>query len=125
MRALAFALMLLPLAGCRRQAPTFARDVAPILFARCAPCHHTGGAAPFALTSYDDAARRATQIARVTERRFMPPWKALPSDVRFAHERRLDDADIATLRRWAQARAPEGDRSATPPAPAFADGWQL
>jgi len=125
-RVLALALVLLPFAGCRRQAPTFAREVAPILFARCAPCHHAGGAAPFALTSYDDAARRATQIARVTGRRFMPPWKALPSsDVHYANERRLGDADIATLRRWADARAPEGDRASTPPAPAFADGWQL
>jgi hypothetical protein len=122
--------VLLSLAACRRPAPTFARDVAPILFARCAPCHHDGGAAPFALTSYDDAARRAAQIAKVTARRYMPPWKALPGDgadraPRFANERRLGDGEIAILQRWAEARAPEGERAATPAAPTFAGGWQL
>ena len=54
----------------------------------------------------------------------MPPWKALPG-VAYANERRLGDADIATLARWAEARAPIGDRAAIPPAPAFADGWTL
>ncbi len=111
--------------GCRRAAtPTFSRDVAPILFAHCTPCHHAGGATPFALATYEDAARRATQIARVTARRFMPPWKALPG-VAYANERRLSDGDIATLQRWAAARAPVGDRAAIPPAPSFAGGWQL
>jgi hypothetical protein len=114
----------LMLAACRRQPPTFARDVAPIVYARCAPCHHAGGAAPFALTSYDDVSRRATQIARVTQRRFMPPWKALPG-VAYLNERGLADREIATLRAWADARAPLGDATAVPPAPTFAGGWQL
>src|SRR5262249_50605583 len=109
--------------GCRRR-PTFSGEGAPILFARCAPCHHAGGAAPFSLTTYDDAARRATQIARVTERRFMPPWKAAHG-VAYANERRLGDDEIATLRRWAEARAPIGDREKIPAPPVFADGWSL
>jgi len=109
--------------GCRRT-PTYSRDVAPILFARCAPCHHDGGAAPFALTSYEDAARRATQIARVTARRYMPPWKA-EHDVAFAGERWLGDDEIATLRKWAEARAPIGDRAGIPAPPAFSGGWAL
>jgi hypothetical protein len=124
LRAVTAISLLLVAAGCRREVPAFARDVAPILFARCAPCHRDGGAAPFALTTYEDAARRATQIARVTTRRIMPPWKALPG-VAFANERRLGDGEIATLARWAEARAPVGDRAAIPPAPAFADGWLL
>ncbi|MGZ3426096.1 MAG: tetratricopeptide repeat protein, partial [Polyangia bacterium] len=124
MRAATAITLMLVAAGCRREAPTFAHDVAPILFARCAPCHRVGGAAPFALTSYEEAARRATQIARVTGARIMPPWKALPG-VAYANERRLDDGEIATLQRWARARAPLGDRAAIPPAPVFADGWLL
>jgi hypothetical protein len=114
------------LAGCRRASPpTFARDVAPIVYGKCAPCHHAGGAAPFALTSYEDVARRATQIARVTERRFMPPWKARPGAVAYANERRLGDGEIALLRRWADARAPLGDAAAAPAPPSFAGGWAL
>jgi len=111
--------------ACRKSPPTFSGDVAPIVYARCAPCHHAGGAAPFALTSYDDVSRRATQIARVTAGRIMPPWKALPGGVAFANERRLSDGEIATLRRWTEARAPLGDAARVPPAPAFAGGWLL
>ncbi|MCU1281493.1 MAG: hypothetical protein JWM53_5039, partial [bacterium] len=124
MRAVTVISLFFAAAGCRREAPTFSRDVAPILFARCAPCHRAGGAAPFALTTYEDAARRATQIARVTTRRIMPPWKARPG-VAYANERRLGDGEVATLARWAEARAPVGDRAAIPPAPLFADGWLL
>ena len=122
-RAVAALALLSFVAGCKRP-PTFAGDVAPILYARCAPCHHDGGAAPFSLTSYDDAARRATQIARVTARRYMPPWKAT-FGVAYANERRLGDDEIATLRRWAEARAPLGRRDAVPAPPAFTGGWAL
>jgi tetratricopeptide repeat protein len=98
--------------------------VAPIVFARCAPCHRPGGAGPFALLSYEDAQRRAQQIARVTARRYMPPWKAI-GGVAFANQRRLGDREIATLRRWADAGAPLGDGAAMPKPPSFAHGWQL
>ena len=54
---------------------TFTRDVAPILYAHCAPCHQPDGAAPFSLITYADARPRARLIARVTGSRYMPPWK--------------------------------------------------
>src|SRR5437868_6483965 len=57
-----------------KSAPTFARDVAPIVYTHCAECHHTGGPAPFSLTSYAEVRQRAKQIAAVTKRRYMPPW---------------------------------------------------
>ena len=46
---------------------TFTKDVAPILFANCAACHRAGEVAPFNLTSYADAAKRAKTIARSEE----------------------------------------------------------
>ena len=106
-------------------APTFARDVAPILYRRCAACHRPGSAAPFPLLSYGDAAPRAGLIAQVTGDRYMPPWLPAPGYGKFAGERRLADAEIATLRRWADAGAPSGDLAQTPPAPHFPTGWQL
>ncbi|HEV7926050.1 MAG TPA: hypothetical protein VGR14_11870, partial [Verrucomicrobiae bacterium] len=57
-------------------APTFDRDIAPVLYKNCAMCHRPGEVAPFSLLSYKDAAKRAKQIARVTGERIMPPWKA-------------------------------------------------
>ena len=121
----------MPTAGAPRQAPvsseqpTFARDVAPILYERCVSCHHPGGAGPFSLISYSDARRRARQIARVTSRRYMPPWLPEPGHVRFAGEQRLSDRQIATLEAWARAGAPEGEARRAPRVPAFRDGWQL
>jgi len=104
---------------------SFARDVAPILYRACAPCHHNGGPAPFALVTYDDARRRAAQIVKVTQSRVMPPWMPEPGGVRFTGERRLTDAELRTLERWTEHGAPEGDRAERPPPPRFAPGWQL
>src|SRR4051812_27720707 len=52
---------------------TFNRDVAPIVFRSCAPCHRPGEAGPFSLLTYADVHKRASQVARVTSMRFMPP----------------------------------------------------
>ena len=106
-------------------APTFTRDVAPILYQHCATCHHPGEVAPFPLIAYQDAAKRAKLIATVTASRYMPPWQPEPGYGHFQGERRLPDADIATLRRWAEAGAPQGDPAQLPPAPHFPEGWQL
>ena len=59
-------------------APTFTKDIAPILFNHCASCHRSGGSAPFGLLTYADVRQRATLIASVTKNRLMPPWKAEP-----------------------------------------------
>src|SRR3954451_15101722 len=50
--------------------PTFAADVAPLLYANCVPCHHEGGAVPFRLVQCLDVPGRARQIVKVTGRRF-------------------------------------------------------
>ena len=57
---------------------TFTRDIAPLVFSHCAPCHRPGASGPFPLLSYRDVARRAEQIALVTGSRFMPPWLPAP-----------------------------------------------
>jgi mono/diheme cytochrome c family protein len=113
------------LAGRPGTAPTFTRDVAPILYQHCAVCHHPGEVAPFPLLAYQDAAKRAKLIATVTASRYMPPWQPEPGYGHFQGERHLRDADISTLRRWADAGAPQGDPAQMPPAPHFSEGWQL
>ena len=105
--------------------PTFAGDVAPILFEHCAPCHHPGGAGPFPLLSYSDAKKRARQIVKVTSRRYMPPWLPEPGHGRFLGENRLTDQQIATFAEWARSGAAEGDPHLLPRAPVFASGWEL
>jgi tetratricopeptide (TPR) repeat protein len=104
------------------EAVTFSHDVAPIVFEKCASCHHPGEAAPFALLSYDDVKHHARQIVEVTQRRFMPPW--LPSEGDFAGARRLSDQELGTFARWVEAGAPPGELSKAPPTPTFTQGWQ-
>ena len=104
---------------------TYARDIAPILFAHCAECHHPGEVAPFSLLTYQDAAKRAEGLARVTGRRLMPPWKADIHYGQFLDERRLTERQIALIKTWAAHGAPEGDAADLPPQPKFASGWRL
>ncbi|MGH9142766.1 MAG: tetratricopeptide repeat protein [Vicinamibacterales bacterium] len=104
---------------------TFTRDIAPILWSRCASCHRPGEIGPFSLISYQDVRRHATQIADVTARRIMPPWKPIAGKGDFQSTRRLSDAELRSLQQWLASGAPEGDPSALPPLPNWADGWQL
>jgi mono/diheme cytochrome c family protein len=104
---------------------TFAGDVAPILYANCVSCHRAGEVAPFALVTYEDVARKAKQIAKVTQSRVMPPWHAAHGYGDFADERGLTDAQIATIREWVAAGMPRGNRAKMPALPTFTEGWQL
>ncbi len=105
--------------------PTFNRSIAPIVFAKCSTCHRPGEAAPFSLLTYEDVRRRASQIADVTQRRFMPPWLPQEGHGEFVGARRLTDQEIQTIEAWAKAAAPRGDESDLPATPTFVDGWQL
>jgi tetratricopeptide (TPR) repeat protein len=117
--------MTLLLAGLALLAPTFNKEVAPIVFARCAPCHHPGGSGPFSLLGYDDVKRHAQQIVRVTGSRFMPPWLPDPGFGEFAGALRLSDAEIGLIRRWVEEGAVEGRPVDLPAPPRFTTDWQL
>ncbi|MGQ0735033.1 MAG: thiol-disulfide isomerase [Acidobacteriota bacterium] len=107
------------------EAPTFARDIAPIVFAKCSACHRPGAMAPMSLMTYEDARPWARAIKIKVTRREMPPWGADPAIGRFRNDPSLTDAEIATIARWADSGAPEGDRSDLPTPPVFADGWSI
>ncbi len=108
-----------------KDALTFNKDIAPIVFQNCAVCHRDGDVAPFALLSYDDVKKRAQQIVEVTHTRYMPPWKAEPGWGEFENERRLSDAQIAQIKAWVDGGCAEGNAADKPPLPKFTDGWQL
>src|SRR5262245_6133067 len=103
---------------------TYTRDVAPILFTNCAPCHRPGQVAPFPLLSYDDARKKATDIAEVTASRQMPPWLPEAGAHPLQGERRLRERDIQVLQAWAKAGAPQGRAEDLPAAPVWPAGWQ-
>jgi tetratricopeptide (TPR) repeat protein len=102
---------------------TFTKDIAPIVFSHCAQCHHPGGSAPFSLLTYSAARQRAAQMALLTKRRLMPPWKAEPGGENFVGLDPLSDTEIDAIQRWASAGAPEGDRRHLPRVPQWRAGW--
>lgn len=104
---------------------TFSRDVAPIVFQHCASCHRPGEIGPFSLLTYRDARQRMTLIVDTTAKHVMPPWKAESTPGQYLDDRSLSDAQIRTIRAWADAGGPEGDPHDLPPLPTFTDGWQF
>ncbi len=114
-----------PPASAKNASVTFTEHIAPILYKNCAACHRPGEASPFSLLTYEDAAKRAAQLADVTSRRIMPPWRPEPGYGHFENERGLSAAEIAELVKWAGDGAPEGDPARLPRPPKFPDGWRL
>jgi hypothetical protein len=104
---------------------TFAKDVAPIVFRKCAGCHHAGEIGPFPLVSYADVQKRSKQIVQVTGSRFMPPWSATPGYCSFEGDRSLSVDEIGLVAQWADEGCPEGNRAAVPALPEFPHGWKL
>ena len=104
---------------------TFSEHVAPIIFNNCAVCHRPGEGAPFSLLNYQDARRRGTMIARVTQSKFMPPWHPVAGYGEFADSLALEQGDIDTLQKWVATGMQQGDPRETPPVPKFTDGWLL
>ena len=104
---------------------TFSETVAPILYDNCVTCHRPGQAAPFSLISYEDAKKKGKLVAKVTESRYMPPWHAAHGYGDFADERRLTDAQIATIGEWFKRGMPQGDPAKMPKLPQFPEGWHL
>lgn len=105
--------------------PTFARDVAPIVYKNCAPCHRPSQPGPFSLLSYSDVKKHARQIVAVTQSRYMPPWPPEAGYGEFLDERRLTQAQIRNIAEWVKAGTPEGPAADIPPIPHFNTGWQL
>ncbi len=104
---------------------TYTRDIAPIVQTRCLNCHRDGQVAPFPLANYEQTAKRARQIVRVTQDRIMPPWIPSPGHEKFVAERWLTDRELALFRIWAETGRARGDEADLPPPPKFAEGWRL
>lgn len=104
---------------------TYTRDIAAIIQTRCLNCHREGQVAPFALADYDQTAKRARQIVRVTQDRTMPPWIPSPGHDKFVAERWLTDRELELFKIWAETGRAKGDDADLPPPPKFAEGWRL
>ena len=106
-------------------APTFHKDVLPILQKHCQGCHRPGEVAPFSMLTYNDARpwAKAMKTAILTEQ--MPPWFADPRYGHFANDRRLSPDEIKTVVAWVDGGAVEGNQKDAPPQLTFQDGWNI
>ena len=110
-------------------APTYSRDVAPIIQGSCQQCHRPDGIGPMSLLTYEQTLPFAPLIRYRVEQRIMPPWH-LDRTVgiqEYKNDISLSDAEIETIVRWADAGAPEGDPADLPPPIEFppAYEWEL
>ena len=106
-------------------APTFYRDVLPILQDHCQSCHRPNEIAPMPLLTYAQARPFARAIANATANKSMPPWFADPSVGHFSNDPSLTDQQIATLAHWADSNASAGDPGEAPPSRTWSTGWLI
>lgn len=105
--------------------PTFSKDVAPIFFNNCVSCHREGEIAPMSLLTYKQVRPWSRSIREKVLERSMPPWHADPHYGKFKNDRSLSEKEIKTIVAWVDGGAREGDPKDMPPAPRFAEGWQI
>ncbi|MBL8889545.1 MAG: redoxin domain-containing protein [Planctomycetaceae bacterium] len=108
-----------------RRVPTFAEDVAPVVYRHCGECHRPHDIAPFSLIGYDEVKGWGAMMVEVIDQGLMPPWHANPEHGTFANHRHMPDTDKKLIRDWVAAGAPLGDVAKLPPAPEPAGDWLL
>jgi len=107
--------------------PTFTKDVAPIFQSKCEACHRPDSMAPMSLKTFAEVRPWARAIrSRVADRQ-MPPWQ-IDRGVgiqKFKNDRSLTDDERATVLKWIDTGAPQGDPKDMPPPVSWPEdqGW--
>jgi hypothetical protein len=114
-------------------AVTFTKDVAPILQRACQNCHHPNSIGPMSLMTYEEVRPWARSIkARITigpHAGVMPPW-FVEKDIgiqKIKSDPSLSDEEIATVVKWVNNGAPQGNPADMPKALVFDDSgrWTI
>jgi Copper type II ascorbate-dependent monooxygenase, C-terminal domain len=103
----------------------FNKQIAPVVYGKCAKCHYQGSAAPFPLTSYREVRNHARAIRRALDRGLMPPWKPDRGVGEFLGDRALTDQEKGMLKQWLAEGCREGDPSKKPAPPKAPSKWSL
>ena len=125
MRGMLYILAVQAMVVCASPAPTFHRDVEPILQSRCQSCHRAGESAPMSLITYQQTRPWAKAIRAAVLSGKMPPWQADPRYGKFVNDLSLTAAEKDKLIGWIDAGAAEGDPSDAPKPRLFPQGWQI
>src|SRR5579864_6252223 len=109
---------LLTAAAFAQTAPTFTKDIAPILQAKCEECHRKGSMAPMSLVTYEETRPWAKSMRQRVITRQMPPWH-IDKTVgvqQFKNDMSLTDQQIAAIVKWVDDGAPAGNPKDMPAA---------
>ncbi len=105
--------------------PTFAKDVAPILYDNCVACHRPNHLAPMSLITYDEARPWARAVKSKVLAREMPPWGADTSVRAYKNDTSLSQREIDTIAAWVDGGSPRGNDADLPEVPQFTEGWSI
>lgn len=106
-------------------APSYYKDVLPVLQKKCQGCHRPGEAAPMSLLTYESTRPWAAAIRQAVLSQKMPPWDADPAHGKFANDSRLTEPEKEILVSWADAKAPAGRVEDAPAPRIFVEGWNI
>jgi len=95
----------------QRQAPSYQKEIGPIIAENCATCHRAGGIAPFALDSHTMVMGWSQMIREVLMTKRMPPGQIDPHIGDFANDMVLADEDAQKIVHWIEAGSPRGGGS--------------
>lgn len=104
---------------------TWANNIAPIMYAHCTSCHHTGGIGGFPLMTYAEASVPYIDISNAVSTKQMPPWMPDPNYRHFKDENVLSQSEIDDINAWIGAGKPEGNPANAPTPPVYNPGSQL
>jgi Copper type II ascorbate-dependent monooxygenase, C-terminal domain len=88
---------------------SYLRDIQPLVERSCASCHSTGGVAPFALETPQQAIMMAGAMWSSIKGARMPPFYASADCNSYQDDDRLSAAEKATFEAWVNEGAPLGD----------------
>jgi hypothetical protein len=101
------------------QIANWSEHIAPIIFDKCSPCHHSQGAGHADLTKYDSAVYHGAAIQYYVSQHKMPPWPPNTNYHRYANERVLTADEIDKIANWVNNSNPLGDTALLPPVPIY------
>ena len=104
----------MPVKGCLihiesiNQRVSYIKDVAPLFTKRCLSCHHTGGAAPWAMSDYESIRKWGPMIRETVRTRRMPPRSLDQHYLKMKGSDWLSPLEAKNLVDWVELGMPRG-----------------
>ncbi len=104
---------------------TYTKDIAPLIQAHCAECHHPGGIGPFSMNSYRQVRGWSKMIKEVVLDGRMPPWHADPHVGEWANDRSLSQEQKDMLVAWIDGGMPQGEPADAAEEVEYHNEWRI